>query len=55
MKMKTPNITFQTGNQLDIDQVIELYIASTLGERRPVDDHACMLEMLAKANLVVTA
>ena len=55
MKMKTPNITFQTGNQLDVDQVIELYVASTLGERRPVDDRACMLEMLAKANLVITA
>ncbi|MEK6256227.1 MAG: GNAT family N-acetyltransferase [Chloroflexota bacterium] len=49
------NITYKIGNDLDIDEVIELYIASTLGERRPVDERDCMLEMLAKANLVVTA
>ncbi len=51
----SPAITYETGNQLDIDEVIELYVASTLGERRPVEDRICMLEMLAKANLVVTA
>lgn len=49
------NITYQIGNQLDIDEVIELYVASRLGKRRPVDDRDCMLEMFAKANLVVTA
>ena len=55
MNKKSPTITYQTGNQLDIDQVVELYVASTLGERRPVNDRDCMIEMLAKANLVVTA
>ena len=39
-------ITYRTGNQLDLDQVIELYRASTLGERRPVDDRARMAGML---------
>lgn len=55
MNNSSPKIKYKLGNQLDIDAVIELYIASTLGERRPVDDRACMLAMLANANLVVTA
>ena len=48
-------IRYQTGNQLDLDQVIELYRASTLGERRPVDDRERMGNMLANASLVITA
>jgi predicted N-acetyltransferase YhbS len=48
-------ITYRTGNNLDLDQVIELYRASTLGERRPVDERTRMGEMLRNANLVVTA
>jgi GNAT superfamily N-acetyltransferase len=46
---------FSYGNDLDLDQVIELYKASTLGERRPVDDRAVMSDMVRHANLVVTA
>lgn len=30
-------------------------VASTLGERRPVDDEACLAGMLRHANLIVTA
>jgi predicted N-acetyltransferase YhbS len=48
-------MTYRYGNDLDIDQVIDLYRASTLGERRPVDDRDCMATMMAQANLVVTA
>ncbi|MBK5290322.1 MAG: GNAT family N-acetyltransferase [Acidobacteriia bacterium] len=48
-------ITYRIGNDLDLDQVIELYVASTLGERRPVDDRARMGTMLEQANLVITA
>lgn len=48
-------ITYRAGNDLDLDQVIELYRASTLGERRPVDDRERMAAMLRNANLVVTA
>ena len=48
-------ITYRTGNDLDLDAVIELYRASTLGERRPVDDRERMRLMLQNANLVVTA
>jgi predicted N-acetyltransferase YhbS len=48
-------ITYRSGNDLDLDQVIELYRASTLGERRPVNEPARMTAMLKNANLVVTA
>lgn len=46
---------YRTGNGLDLDQVIELYVASTLGERRPIGDRERMRQMLANANLVITA
>ena len=48
-------ITYRTGNNLDLEAVIELYRASTLGERRPVDDRERMAAMLRHANLVITA
>lgn len=48
-------IEYRTGNDLDIDQVIEMYVASTLGERRPVADLARMADMVKNANLVITA
>ena len=48
-------ITYRLGNDLDVDRTIELYRASTLGERRPVDDRDRMATMLRHANLVVTA
>jgi predicted N-acetyltransferase YhbS len=46
---------FRTGNNLDLDAVIDLYVASTLGERRPIDDRGRMAAMLNNANLVITA
>lgn len=48
-------IAYRNGNDLDVEAVIELYRASTLGERRPVDDRERMQLMLHNANLVVTA
>jgi GNAT superfamily N-acetyltransferase len=48
-------ITYRTGNTLDVGSVIELYVASTLGERRPVADRERMAAMLRNANLVITA
>jgi len=48
-------IAYRTGNDLDLEAVIELYRASTLGERRPVDDRDRMRCMLQNANLTVTA
>lgn len=49
------SIEYRYGNNLDLDQVIELYAASTLGERRPIDDRRIMDDMIRCANLVVTA
>ncbi|MEU8774227.1 GNAT family N-acetyltransferase [Streptomyces sp. NPDC048606] len=43
------------GAGLDVREVIDLYRASTLGERRPIDDEARFARMLAGANLVITA
>jgi len=48
-------IQYRKGNDLDLEQVIELYTASTLGERRPVDDRLRFAAMLKNANLVITA
>jgi GNAT superfamily N-acetyltransferase len=48
-------IRYEQGNTLDLEQVIELYVASTLGERRPVGDRDRMQKMLGGANLVWTA
>jgi predicted N-acetyltransferase YhbS len=48
-------VSYRTGNDLDLDIVIELYRASRLGARRPVDDRPRMERMLREANLVITA
>jgi GNAT superfamily N-acetyltransferase len=48
-------ITYRTDSDLELDEVIELYHASTLGERRPVHDRERMAAMLLHANLIVTA
>ena len=49
------NIDYRYGNDLDLDRVIDLYRASTLGERRPVANRETMANMIQHANLVVTA
>jgi GNAT superfamily N-acetyltransferase len=48
-------ISYRTGNEVDLDLLIDLYHASTLGARRPVDDRERMATMFRHANLVVTA
>ena len=48
-------IEYRTGGDLDLDEVIDVYVDSTLGERRPVDDRERMDGMLRLANLVITA
>lgn len=48
-------ISYRTGNDLNLDAVIDLYRTSTLGERRPIDDRERMAAMLRGANLVITA
>lgn len=51
----SPPIHYQVGGEFALDQVIDLYHASTLGERRPVGDRACMAQMIEHADLIVTA
>jgi predicted N-acetyltransferase YhbS len=48
-------ITYLIGNDLDVDAVLELYRASTLGERRPIEDRERFAAILRNANLVITA
>ena len=49
------DIQFRYGNDMDLDQVIDLYRKSTLGERRPIDDRQIVSDMIRHANLTVTA
>jgi GNAT superfamily N-acetyltransferase len=48
-------IEYRTNSELSLDAMIELYVDSTLGERRPVDDRDRMDRMLSEANLVISA
>jgi predicted N-acetyltransferase YhbS len=49
------NITYRRGNDLPLDEVIDLYLATSLGARRPMDDREIVADMLRHANLVITA
>ena len=53
--MSARTIRYRRGNDLDLDALIELYRASTLGARRPVDDRATMASMTEHAHLVISA
>ena len=53
--MNLSDISFRVGNQVNLDAAIAVYRASSLGDRRPVDDRDRMRAMLRNANLVVTA
>ena len=46
---------YRYGNQLMPEEVVALYRATSLGERRPIDDPSIVKSMLEHANLVVTA
>jgi predicted N-acetyltransferase YhbS len=49
------SVAHRIGNDIDLDEVIDVYRRSTLGERRPIDDRERMRQMLERANLVVSA
>ena len=49
------NIEYKVNAPVSADQFIELLNESNLGERRPVDDQACMDGMVNNSNLMVTA
>lgn len=48
-------ITYRDDANLTVAQAIDLYIRSTLGERRPVDNPQTFEAMLKHANLTITA
>lgn len=50
-----PTITYRTNAPITADQFIDVLRRSTLAERRPIDDRACIEGMVANANLTVTA
>ena len=50
-----PSITYHLDRTVTVGQFRELLIASTLGERRPVDDAGRLAAMLKHASLIVTA
>ena len=52
MSWKTDRVD---GAALDLDEVLAVYRASGLGERRPTGDRERFAAMLAHANLVLTA
>jgi GNAT superfamily N-acetyltransferase len=48
-------MTYEKDIELDLDEVIDLYHASTLGERRPVHNREVMQGMIENAGLIITA
>lgn len=48
-------ITYRDNARPEIEQALDLYRASTLGERRPIGERERFAAMLAHANLIVTA
>jgi predicted N-acetyltransferase YhbS len=47
--------TYKTNAEVSIDDFIDLYVTSTLGERRPINDYDCMRRMKDEADLTITA
>jgi GNAT superfamily N-acetyltransferase len=48
-------IRYEQGNQLALKDILDVYQASTLGERRPMSQPERMEAMVRNANLVITA
>ncbi len=57
MSNDTKNVEIEYAVELDllVDDFISVLRASTLAERRPIDDRACIAGMLEHADLIVTA
>lgn len=49
------HIDYRINQEISADQFIALLRQSTLAERRPVEDRACMEGMVKHANLIVSA
>jgi len=48
-------ISYKVNHAITPDEFIALLHSSTLAERRPVDDYACIEGMIKNSNLLVTA
>ncbi|MFV0478229.1 MAG: GNAT family N-acetyltransferase [Parahaliea sp.] len=48
-------IKYKINEAVTTDQFVTLLKASTLGERRPIEDRECMEGMLSNSNLIVSA
>lgn len=48
-------VTYKVNYPLNVEQAIDLYNRSTLGERRPVDRPDVFAKMLMNADIIVTA
>jgi GNAT superfamily N-acetyltransferase len=48
-------IDYRVEPDLSVDEFIDVLVRSTLAERRPVDDRATIAEMLAHADVLITA
>lgn len=48
-------IMYDDARAISVDEFVDLLKRSTLGERRPLEDQACMEAMLRHANLLCTA
>lgn len=53
--MSTINVTYAVEPDLSVDEFHAVLVASTLGERRPIDDAARLARMLSEADVIVTA
>ena len=48
-------ITYTIDQPIEVDQFIDVLRRSTLGLRRPIDDHECMAGMLSNTSLMICA
>jgi len=48
-------IIYRNNAKITVAQAIDLYVRSTLGERRPIDNVKTFANMLTNANLIITA
>lgn len=55
MRNDVVDISYKVNVSITADQFIELLNNSTLGERRPVEDRACMEGMVSNSSLMVSA
>jgi len=49
------SISYSSSTNISADQAIDLYIRSTLGERRPIHDRKAFENMYKHANLIISA